>query len=283
VGGYVGLYDALRRAAQNAGVELRSGDVVRSVLVEWDRAAGVSLSDGGQIRAPTVVNALDGARAFLAQIGPDLIDIEFQKAVTPPTPRYASAKFHLALKGTPRDGSTKLNLSRRLVCALDRNALRRAYHEARSGGVASDLLMELVFPSAFDEGWAPPNGQLGVGWVHPAPFFDRDPDDFREALRAAILKTFERVAPGMEERLEAVDIATPADMAAASGMPATTFASAGAAPDEARRARIAINASGVGGLFFCGPESHVGRSVSGAPGRRAGKDAAKYARRKRAA
>ena len=282
-GGYCGLYDALRRAAQNAGVEMRAGGVVRSVLVEWDKAAGVALGDGGQIRAPTVVQALDGETAFTRHVGPDLIDIEFQKAITPSRPRYASAKFHLALKGTPRDGATKLNLSRRLIYALDKNPLRRAYRDARTGEVAPELLMELVFPSAFDEGWAPPNGQLGVGFIHPIPFYETDEVDFRTRLRATILRTFDRVAPGAEDRVEGVDIVTPADMATAFGLPARCFAGAGAAPDEARRASASINASGIEGLFFCGPEAQVGRSLSGAAGRRAGKNAAKYARRKRAA
>ena len=282
-GGYSGLFDALRRAVQSAGVEIRSGANINSVLVEWDGAAGVAMSDGGQIRAPVVVNALDGRTVFLDQIGPELIDIEFQRALTPPTPNYASAKIHFALNGTPRAGNDRLDLARRLVYVPDRLQLRRSFRMARDGEVDAELLMEVVFPSSFEEGWAPPNGNLGSGWVHPIPYRAGTEKNLRERVQIAALNTIEKIAPGAGERMEGMDVTLISDLKKKSPLAGEEFGGAGAVSDEARRAQLLGNAAGIRGIFFCGPQAQVGHGVNGAAGRRAGLAAIKFCRKKGAA
>ena len=279
-GGYGGLFDALRRAVQHAGVEIRAGGDIQSLLVEWDGVAGVAMADGGQIRSPIVVNALNGRKVFLDQIGPELIDIEFQKALTPEPTKYASAKIHFALNGTPRDGKTRLNLSRRLVYTPDRMELRRAYRMARNGEVAAELLMELVFPSMFEEGWAPPNGNLGSGWLHPVPYISGADKDLRERIQIAALNTIEKIAPGAGERLEGIDVTLVSDMTSKYGMSSYDFSGAGPVLAEAKRAQTLRGASGIRGVFFCGPEAQVGHGVNGAAGRAAGKAAIAFNRRR---
>ena len=282
-GGYSGLFDALRRAVQGAGVDIRAGADIQSLLVEWDGVAGVAMQDGGQIRAPIVVNALNGRQVFMEQIGPGLIDVEFQKILTPPAPKFASAKIHFALNGTPRDGQTKTNLSRRLVYTPDRLQMRRAYRMAREGDVASELLMEVVFPNVFEEGWAPPNGSLGAGWLHPLPYTTQPDEKLREKIQAAALSTIEKIAPGAGDRLEAIDVALSCDIAEKFGLAPEGFASAQSVLAEAQRARALRGASGLKGIFFCGPEAQVGRCVSGSAGKSAGIAALRYSRREVAA
>lgn len=279
-GGYGGLFDALRRSVQSAGVEIRSGGDIQSMLVEWDGVGGVAMADGSQIRAPIVVNALNGKKVFLDQIGPELIDIEFQRALMPEPPRYASAKIHFALNGTPRDGKTRLNLSRRLVYTPDRLEMRRAYRMARNNEVAAELLMEVVFPSIFEEGWAPPNGNLGSGWLHPVPYIAGPDKDLRERIQIAALNTIEKIAPGAGERLEAIDVTLVSDMAAKSSLLADDFNGAGPVLADAKRAQILSGTSGIRGVFFCGPEAQAGHGVNGAAGRHAGMAAVAFSRKK---
>ncbi len=279
-GGFSGLYDALRRAVQNAGVEIRSGAHIRSLLVEWDKAAGVAMEDGGQIRAPIIVNALNGKRVFVDQIGPELLDVEFQKFLSIERPRFASAKIHFALNGTPKDGQTRANLSRRLVFTPDRMTMRRAFRLAREGDVASELLMEIVFPNVFEEGWAPPTGSLGAGWLHPVPYRENPDEDFREKVRRAALSTIEKIAPGAGARLEAIDVALASDIAEKFAMAPQGYGSSRAVLAEAQRAQVLRGASQISGLFFCGPEAQVGQGVSGAAGRSAAKAALRLHKRK---
>ncbi len=282
-GGFTGLYDALRRSVQNAGVEIRSGAHISALLVEWDKAAGVAMEDGGQIRAPIVINALNGKRVFLDQIGPELIDVEFQKFLSVQRPRFASAKIHFALNGTPKDGQTKANLSRRLVYTPDRMTMRRAYRLAREGDVADELMMEIVFPNVFEEGWAPPTGSLGAGWLHPVPYRENPDEAFRDKVRIAALSTIEKIAPGAGGRLEAIDVALASDIAEKFGMAPQGYGASCAVLAEAQRAQVLRGASGIGGVFFCGPEAQVGQGVSGAAGRSAARAALRFHKRKRIA
>lgn len=279
-GGYGGLYEALRRAVKKAGVEVRDGVGIKSILVEWDQAAGVELEDGGQIRAPVVVNGLDGRQVFLEQLGPKLIDIEFHKAVDPVTPKFGAAKVHFALHGTPRDEKTKKNLSRRLVYTPARSEMRQAYRMAREGEVAPELLMELVFPNVFEEGWAPPNGSLAAGWLHPIPYMDNPDEKLRRDVEEVAIAMMEKIAPGARERIEAVDVVLANDLSDRSGLSPESFAASDAVATEARLARVIKGASGIGGVFFCGPEAQVGHGVSGVAGRGAGLAAVEYSRRK---
>lgn len=283
-GGYGGVYSALRRAVQSAGVEFRAGSDITSMLVEWDGVAGVSVADGGQIRAGVVVNALSSRDAFMGQIGPSQLDIEFQKAITAPPPRYASAKVHFALKGAARDEVTRKNLSRRLVYTPDQLQLRTAYRMARDDEVAPDLQMELIFPSVFENGWAPEHGNLAAGWVHPIPYRPGEDEALRQEVERAALATFENIAPGASDRLEAMDVRLAADRGARSGLAPQSLAGFAPVLQEAQRAHILRDASGLNGFFYCGPDAQIGQGASGgasgAAGRMAGRLAAKMSRQK---
>ena len=283
-GGYGGVYSALRRAVQAAGVEFRAGNDITSMLVEWDGVAGVSMADGGQIRASVVVNALSSRDAYLRQIGPAQLDIEFQKAITAPAPRYASAKVHFALKGAARDEVTKKNLSRRLVYTPDLLQLRTAYRMARDGEVAPALQMELIFPSVFEKGWAPEHGNLAAGWVHPLPYVPGADDALRLEVERAALATFENIAPGAGERLEAIDVRLVGDRAAQAGLAPETLGGFAPVLQEAQRAHILRDASRLNGLYYCGPDVQIGQGAnggsSGSAGRTAGRLATKYSRQK---
>ncbi|MBI1365793.1 MAG: hypothetical protein GC153_07510 [Alphaproteobacteria bacterium] len=277
-GGAPGLRRALRRAAQAANVDFRPSVGVARVLVEWDGAAGVQTDDGGQIRAPIVVNALSARQAFLDLVGPEHINIEFQAALAAPAPRIASARVNFALTGAPGDERTRANLSRRLFFAPSREGLRGAYAAARRGDVASPLVMEALIPSVFDPALAPKNGLVVSAWAHPVPFKAEKDDALAERIGEAARETLEKIAPGAAARIAAVDVRLPADEAAASGAPAEVFAARSSVLDQWARARRFAGASGIEGYYFCGPEAEIGRESGGGAGRRAAAAAMQHAK-----
>ncbi|MEM9705088.1 MAG: hypothetical protein AAF850_03315 [Pseudomonadota bacterium] len=277
-GGFAGLYSALRRGAQALGVDIRAGGAIGSMLVEWDGAAGVQMADGGQIRAPIVINALGAARAFIDQLGPEHIDIEFQKSITTPEPRFTFAKVHIALSGAAKDDLTKKNLSRRLVYCPDAREVRVAYRMARDGEVGPALMAELTFPSIFEEGWAPENSHLAQAWIGPVPYRTDDMERTRKEVGRAALSTFEFIAPGVTDRVTAIDVQLTDDRANILGLPSTALSGYDAVLAQAQRARVARTASNVRGVFYCGPEAQISPGVNGAAGRRAGQAAIAYRR-----
>jgi phytoene dehydrogenase-like protein len=277
-GGAAGVKRALRRAAQAARVDFRPSIGVTRVLVEWDGVAGVETIGGGQVRAPIVINALSAREAFLDLVGPMLLDIEFQSALAAPKPTIAAARLHFAIKGEPDDERTRANLTRRLVYAPSKEELLRGHGAARRGEVASPVIMEALFPSAYDRSLAPAGCHVVSAWLHPVPFRAEEDAELKEKVVDAARDAFKRIAPSLADLVLAVDVRLPADEAKASGMAAELFAASPSVLQGWSRARRLTEASGVAGYFFCGPEAQIGPGISGAAGRRAAREAIRFSK-----
>jgi len=272
-GGCVAVIDALRRAAQGAGVDIRAATQAEKLLIEGDRVAGVMLRGGGQLRAAVVVASLDARRVFLDMIGPGAIDIEFQHMLTRDRPVYASARLQAALKGVASDDKTRENMMRRIVYAPSPDGLRTAFMAAREGRVPETLMLEVVFPGALDPQAAMENGQLLSVIAHPLPFDASTDHDRREAISNAILVNLEIILPDARKRLGPADLSLPGDLAAATGARPEAFAARAGVMRQWAFAGACASAGGIRGLYFCGPEARIGAGLSFAAGRAAAKAA----------
>ncbi len=282
-GGVVTIIDALRRAVQAAKVEIRAATPVQKILIERDRVAGVQLENGGQIRAPIVVAAMDARRVFLDMIGASHIDIEFQRIVSAARPLVGSGRLHLLLKGFARDEKTRENMQRRLVYTPGADKLRRAFAEARAGDIPQDMSIEAIFPAAIDETVDDDSRQILSIIAHPLPFDASADPERREAIASAIQANVEQFAPNIVDRIEASDLSLPADLAATSGYHAEAFAARPGVMQQWALASQVTTASGIEGLYFCGPEAQIGYGVNCAAGRIAAKAAIRLSRRGSAA
>lgn len=278
-GGAPAIVDALRRAAQAARVDIREAAPVSTILIEKDRAAGVELENGGQLRAPLVIAACNAERVFNDFIGPAELDLEFQRAVQTPPPVIASADIHIALSGVAKDEKTLANMRRRLVYAPAAARVRRAFAAARAGEIPEDLIIETVFPGALDENLASDQLHTLSAIAHPLPF-DLAPDDRRrDAIRQAVFQNLEKFAPEITGRIEETVLSLPVDRAEAAGEKPSVFAAPPGFLRQAALARAAASGGNIGGFYFCGPEAQIGSGLSGLAGRIAAKRALKEARR----
>jgi phytoene dehydrogenase-like protein len=272
-GGAVSVVTALRRAAQAAKVDVRAATPVKSILIEGDRVAGVTLLDGGQVRAPIVIAAIDAKQAFQDMIGPQFIDIELQRILSARKPQIASARMQIILKGVAQDDATRRNMMRRLVYAPSPEALASAFIDARAGRVPERLIVEAVFPTALDEGAALDKRQVMSIIAHPLPFDEAPDADRREAIRSAILDSIEMFAAGFSGRIEAEDLRLACDEADFVRASKGAYA---AKPDIMQQWALAAavtGSSGISGFYFCGPEAQIGAGLSCAAGRAAAKAA----------
>jgi phytoene dehydrogenase-like protein len=277
-GGAVSIINALRRAVQAAKVEIRAAAPVKQILIERDCIAGVQLENGGQIRAPIIVAAMDARRVFLDMIGADDIDIEFQRAVSTARPVIASARLHLALSGFARDEKTKENMRRRLVYVLAPDVLRRSFATARAGGVPDDLVIEAIFPNAIDDSVEGEASQILSVMAHPLPF-DAEPDpERRDAIKSAILGALEKFAPDIASRIEASDLMLPPDLATISGANPAAYAAKSGVMQQWALAGQTVAAGRIDGLYFCGAEAQIGPGLCCAAGRIAAKAALRHAK-----
>ncbi len=277
-GGAGVVIDALRRAAQKSNVDIRTASPVAKILIEKDRAAGVELKTGNQLRAPIVVSALDAHSTFIGLIGAAALDRSFQQSISMRKPEVATAHLMFQLNSAPIDEESRADYARRMVYAPSPDRLRSAFLTAASGEIPADLIIEAVFESAFRESLASGGHRLSI-LAHPIPNLSKLNKKNRDALRKAVVSAVERMAPDIAERIDSTDIITAADLAAANGAPTSAFAATEGLYRQIARAASATSAGSIGGLYFCGPEAQIGYGVNGAAGRNAAQSAlAKVAR-----
>jgi phytoene dehydrogenase-like protein len=264
-GGGRGLVNALRRAGQAAGVAIRQTDRVKSVIVEFDRVAGVEFDDGGQIRAPVILSALSARETFLDFIGRARLDIEFARLLDEQDAGLASARVNLAVNGPLADLHAAAALDRRFLYAPSPMELDRAFRLAGAGGCGAPLIAEMTFPSAFEAGLAPEGCATASLLLHPVALRPLSDERWRADVEAAARVAFGRIAPGSASLVTALEVA---------GVEAAAPPTAAAIE---RRRRLTA-ASGIEGYFFCGPEAQIGGPLSLAAGRRASEGALRYFR-----
>lgn len=263
-GGGRGLNNALRRAAQSAGVAIRQTDRVKAVIVEWDRVAGVEFDDGAQIRAPIIISALPARETFLDFVGRSRLDIEFTRALDIAAPKIASVRFSLAVNGPIADHHIGARLGRRFLFAPSPLEIEHAFRAAIEGVAPAAAIGEMVFPSAFDRSLAPEGCATATLTLHPLAGRPLSDDFWRSAVSASAKAVFSRLVDGAEIAAIEAEETEPAAPPLAAAM---------------ERRRRLTGASGLEGYFFCGPEALIGGGVSLSAGRRAADRARGYFRK----
>jgi phytoene dehydrogenase-like protein len=211
-GGVMSVAGAMASSARAAGVEIRTGASVTRVLVENDRAAGVALAAGEEIRAPVVVSAISPKTTFVSLVGHQFLDTGFLSRIRHRKSRGAAAKLHLKLKAQPDFKGA--DLKSRLVIAPSSEAVELAYNPVKYGEVPEAPVMEIILPSAFEDG----DHELSA-IVQYAP---HDPvvgkDRARKAMLANTLAQLELHAPGIGKLITQVELLMPYDIEERYGM-----------------------------------------------------------------
>lgn len=178
IGGMGAIADAMRAAAEAAGVAIRTGARVAEVLVEGDRTAGVRLASGETIRT----------RAVAANVGPKLLvrDLVPAAAIEPElrerflSIRTGSGTFRMnvALSELPdftclpsaADGRPGAHHGAGIVIGPSIGYLDRAFTDTRHAGWSLEPIVEMLIPSTQDETLAPPGRHVASLFVqHVAP------------------------------------------------------------------------------------------------------------------
>jgi phytoene dehydrogenase-like protein len=271
-GGMGAVAAAFRKAAEAARVEIRTGTPAARILVEKGRAAGVVTKGGETIRAPLVVSAVNPRTTFLDLVGPAELDTDFVRRIRNIRMRGNVAAVHLALDGLPEfAGVPEKRLAGRLLVAPSIGHVERAFNAAKYGEIAAEPALQITIPSLTEPSLAPAGGHVMSVLVNTVPYDVRlAPDAAREQVRAIVLATLERHAPGIGGLVRAVDVQTPRDIEVRWSMPGGHWHHGELAVDQMFMLRPVFGAARydtpVDGLYLCGAGSHPGGGISGAPG-----------------
>jgi phytoene dehydrogenase-like protein len=278
-GGMGGLADALARACEEAGVEIRREADVARIRVHGGRTVGVTLRDGTEIDAPVVASNLDANQTFLKLVGPEHLSDDFVARVRGLDYTSGSAKINLALDALPEfrvDANLPVALRGTTHICPDMAFIERAFDDARWGRYSSEPVLEMTIPSTVDSSLAPPGKHVASIFVQYAPYrlAEGTWDERREEFGDVCLDLLERYAPNIKKIVVGRQVLTPPDLERVYGLTGGNIMQGAMNLDQLGPLRMESRTP-IPGLFLCGAATHPGGGVLGACGRNAARLALK--------
>ncbi|MFZ0830652.1 MAG: NAD(P)/FAD-dependent oxidoreductase [Thermoplasmata archaeon] len=279
IGGMGRTTEALARAAQGFGAEVRTGVGVRSLTLRDGRVTGVELDGGQHVEARAVASGVDIKRTLLTLAPPDSVPEEVRRQVQSFKTYSTTLKFNAALRRLPRFRSQPdvpgPHHQASVMIGPSLDYLDRAYVMASAGRLSDPPFAEILFQSAADPSVAPPGHHTMTCSVKYAPrtLAGASWSGHRAAAADLVLSTLEEYAPDIREVVEHVQVITPEDIETTLGMTGGSCFHGDLTPDQMFSMRPFPGASGyrlpLPGLYLCGSSAHPGGGVTGVPGRNA--------------
>lgn len=274
IGGMGAITQMMGKACLDKGVEIRTGEAVKNVLIEKGVATGVRLASGEEINAKYVISNI-GPKPLFDQLIPRR---ELPGDFTSGIDRYAggsgSLRLNLALSELPtfrHAPENDLHLKSGIIIAPSLNYMDTAFNDARKSGFSRQPIVEMLIPTLVDESLAPKN-------KHIASLFCQhvDPDIPAKKESAAVdaaLDAIENHAPGFRKLILHKQVHSPRALEAKFGLWRGDIFHGRMTLDQLWAARPILGAGSyktpVKGLWLCGAGTHPGGGVTGAPGHNA--------------
>ncbi|HEY5658566.1 MAG TPA: NAD(P)/FAD-dependent oxidoreductase [Myxococcota bacterium] len=271
-GGPAALSEALRKAFDTAGGQIRLGARVSQILVARGAVAGVRLSDGQTLEAPVVLATCDPKQALLGLLEPGSLPLQIEEQVAVVRMRGTTAKVNLALDGLisfrGRDGERHA----RAVVADDVDEIERAFDAAKYRTCSKRPHLDVSVPSVGDASLAPAGKDVVSILAHFAPH-DLEggwTDQAKASFGDAVVEVLESAAPGTRSRILAREVLSPVDLEERYGLTGGHIFHGEHALDQLLFMRptpaLARYRTPIEGLYLGGSGSHPSGGVTCQPG-----------------
>ena len=280
-GGMGGISQAMARAAEAAGAEIRTdAEVDRVAINASGRAVGVALVDGSLVRAQRVVSCAHPTTTYLTLVGEERLPGDVVRDVKRYRSRSGSVKLNVALSELPAFPSwdQEAPLHTGLVAVSPSvEYLERAWDDAKYGRMSERPYVEVVFPTAHEpEGLAPAGKHLMLAFSQYGPYelVEGSWDNGgRDEYAARVLKALGEFAPSLESSVEHLEVLTPRDIEDRFGLIGGNIMQGELTPDQLFSFRpipgYGDYRTPIAGMYLCGSGTHPGGGVMGVPGRNA--------------
>jgi len=272
-GGMGSVGTALAKSAESFGASIRTGALVRQILLTEAGVSGVELDGGEVIPADIVVSNADPKTTFLELVGAANLEVQFVRRIHNIRMRGNAAKLNLTLDGLPSfRGLERHDLAGRLLIAPSVPYVERAFDHAKYGEYSEAPAMEIVLPSMHDANLAPSGKHVLSAIVQYAPYRLKEGwDEGRAPFTKRVIETLASFAPDIEDRIIATQMLTPADIEREFRITGGHWHHGELALDQFLMLRpvpgAAQYAAPVNGLYLCGAGSHPGGGIMGVAGR----------------
>jgi phytoene dehydrogenase-like protein len=276
-GGTGAISNAIAAAAREAGAEIRTQAPVARIIVKNNRAQGVVVGNGDEIRADVVSSGVDPRNTFLRFIEEGALPDEFLDDVRRYKFRGSSGKLNIALdalpdfKCLPGPGA---HLRGAISISPSVEYMERAYDDAKYGDFSRRPYIDMVIPSLTDPSVAPPGKHVMSCFVQYAPYKLRqglDWDQQREAFGNNVINTISEYAPNLKNIIIHKQVLTPLDLEREFGLSEGNIFQGELSLEQLFFLRpvpgYAQFRTPIKNLYMCGSATHPGGGIMGAPGR----------------
>ena len=266
---------ALQKAAEAAGVEIRTGVGVSRVLVDVDKVTGLETLSGETIECGLVVSNADPKTTFLKLVGARNLETGFARRVDNIRMKGKAAKLHLALDGLPIfSGVDEQQLGERLLIAPSLHYLEQAFDHSKYGEYSNAPALEISIPTIHDTSLAPSGKHVLSAIVQYAPYDLRAGwESQRDSFKQLVIDKLAEYAPGIKEQVLHSELLTPVDIESEFNIHGGHWHHGEYTLDQFMMLRpvpgAAQYSTPVDGLYLCGAGSHPGGGVMGLAGRNA--------------
>lgn len=274
-GGTGGVADAIARAAEAYGAEIRCNAPVAQVIVKNNRAVGVALENGDELYADAVASSLDPKLSFLKLVDPNQLPTDLVESIRKFNTRGSSGKVNLALDALP-DLTCMPGPGRHLAGAISISPsidyIERAYDEAKYGEFSKRPYIDCILPSVIDPDMAPPGKHVMSCFVQYAPYDLNGgwSDEKREAFGDAVIDTLSEYMPNLKEIILHRQVLTPVDIEEMIGLTQGNIFQGELSLSQLFFLRPAAGwakyRTPIKGYWQCGSGVHPGGGIMGAPG-----------------
>ena len=275
-GGNGGFSNAVARAAQAFGCEIRLDAAVSQVITKNGEAIGVALQNGDELYADTIVSALDPRHTFLQLVEPRELPTDLVETIENFKYQGVSAKVNFALDGLPEYPTLpgRTDIFRGFMnIGPTMDYIERAFDDAKYGWFSKRPYIDCCIQSTIDPDMAPPGKHIMSCFVQYAPYhlkgsdWDTERDNFGDVVQETITEVF----PNFSDLVLHREVVTPLDIERTVGLSeGNIFAGEFMGPQMYffrpapgwNQYRTPLK-----GYYQCGSGTHPGGCVMGAPGK----------------
>jgi phytoene dehydrogenase-like protein len=289
IGGMGAITQAMAKAAQALGVEIRLGTAVDEVLMQKvsstvGRACGVVTAKGERLDARVVVSNLNPRLLYTRLVDPSALPDDFLRRMQAWRCGSGTFRMNVALSELPDFSclpgkEAAEHHGSGIIIAPSLDYMERAYHDARTHGWSREPIVEMLIPSTLDPTLAPPGQHVASLFCqHVAPQLPDGEswDTHRETVADLMIATVDRYAPNFRRSVLGRQIMSPLDLERTFGMVGGDIFHGALGLDQLFAARPMLGHADyrgpVAGLYTCGSGTHPGGGVTGAPGHNAARE-----------
>jgi len=285
IGGMGAITQAMRKACEAKGVDIRTDAPVREMLIESGRATGAVTEKGEIFRAKSIVSNLNPKLLYQSLIDPAALPQSFKQAIAAYRCGSGTFRMNVALSELPDfsclPGHTSADEhhSAGIVIAPSLAYMERAFFDARMSGWSKAPIVEMLIPSTLDDSLAPPGQHVASLFCqHVAPTLPdgRSWDDHRDDVADLMIETVDAHAPNFKRSILARQALTPLDLERTFGLTGGDIFHGALDIGQIFSARPVLGNAAyrgpIAGLYMCGSGTHPGGGVTGAPGHNAAQE-----------